>query len=91
MAKSNSSSSRVAQRCQKDGHPWQVEGKAMQTTKQVKFSTPGLCWGGGGREDGRIRRKRSDSEVSIELSLGKQVAVYQADRERSHSRFQFST
>lgn len=71
MAEDNSYSFRAAQRCQKVGYPGQDEGKAVQTTKQVKFSIHGLCAGRGGREDGQIGRKRSDSEVSIELSLGK--------------------
>lgn len=66
-----------------------VEGKAMQTSKQVKLSLHGLCRGG--RENGPFWRKRSDSEGSAVLSLGKRAAVYQAEKERSHSRFQFST
>lgn len=66
-----------------------VEGKAMQTSKQVKLSLPGLCRGG--KENGEFWRKRSDSEESAMLSLGKRAAVYQADKERSHSMFQFST
>lgn len=41
----------------------------MQRIKQVKLSLPGLCWGRGGRGNGRFWRKRSDSEVSVELSL----------------------
>lgn len=66
-----------------------VEGKAMQTSKQGKLSLPGLCRGG--RENDQFWRKSSDSEGSATLSLGKRAAIYQADKERSHSRFQFST
>lgn len=63
----------------------------MQAIKQVKLGVPGLCWGRRGRENGPFWVKRSDLEASVVLILAKQVAVYQADWERSHSRFQFSS
>lgn len=55
----------------------------MQRIKQVKLSLPGLCCGRGSRGDGRFWSKRSDSEVSVELSLEVEFLLW---RKRNHYR-----